>query len=177
MVTKNTYRTLIWIIVILAATTISMGVSFWYHKQQDKKAAQKMDETTIEMPAQQRTRFFKDQLNLQQDQIDVFRELNRDYNRKAQQITFELEDLRREMVVELGKENPDKTELNSITAKIGELHAELKNVTVNYYLGMKEHCDAEQQKKLNDIFMSVLKTKEDVSLPQRGQRFRGNRNF
>ena len=174
MITKNTYRTLIYIIVILAATTLSMAISFWYHKQQDKKAAQQMNETTIEMPAQQRTRFFRDQLNLEQDQIDVFRELNRNFNRKAQQITMDLEVLRIDMVKELGEKNPDTNKLEIIADKIGKLHAELKQVTIEYYLAMNEQCNPEQKEKLNEIFMSALKSREDVDLPQHGRRNRGN---
>jgi len=176
MISRTTYRTLIWIIVILAATTLSMGISFWYHNQQDKKAAREMDETTIEMPAQQRTRFFKEQLDLQPEQIDVFRQLNRDYNHKAQQLTRQLESLRIEMVEELGENNPDRTQLNFISNKIGTLHSELKQVTIGYYLAMKEECTKEQKIKLNEIFMSALKAKEDVSLPERGRRYRGNFN-
>jgi len=174
MITKITYRTLIYIIIILAATTLSMGISFWYHKQQDKKAEQELNEETIEMPAQQRTRFFREELDLQLSQMDVFREVNRNFNHQAQQITRELSALRVEMVVELGAENPDKNKLNSISDEIGKLHAVLKKATIDYYLAMKEECDEEQQKKLNEIFMSVLHTKEDVDLPQRGRRYRGN---
>lgn len=176
MISRNTYRILIWVIVILSATTLSMGISFWYHKQQDKKVAQEMSEQTIEIPAQQRTRFFKEQLDLHPEQINAFRELNRNYNRKAQQLTQQLEFLRIEMVEELGKENPDRTQLNFISNEIGTLHSELKQVTISYYLSMKEECTEEQKKKLNEIFMSALKSKEDVSLPERGRRYRGNFN-
>ena len=135
-----------------------------------------MDETSIEMPAQQRTRFFRDQLNLTVDQIDIFRELNRNYNRKAQRITMELEELRIGMVEELGEENPDSIKINSLSTHIGDLHAELKQATISYYLAMKRECDEEQQLKLNELFMSALKKKEDVSLPRRGKGFRGNFN-
>lgn len=176
MISKNKYRILIWIIVILAATTLSMSVSFWYHKQQDKKAAQQMNESTIEMPAQQRTRFFREQLNLSTEQVNVFRELNRSYNREAQQITVELENLRLKMVKELGEKNPDEKRLSEISKDIGKLHAELKQITIDYYLAMKTECDETQQERLNEIFMSALKKKEDVSLPQRGNRFRNNFN-
>lgn len=176
MISRNTYRILIWVIVILSATTLSMAISFWYHKQEDKKATKKMDETTIEMPAQQRTRFFKEQLDLQPEQIDIFRNLNRNYNRKAHQLTSRLQILRIEMVEELGEENPDRTQLNFISNEIGSLHSELKQVTISYYLAMKEECTEEQKIKLNEIFMSALKTKEDVSLPERGRRYRGNFN-
>ena len=176
MVSRNTYRILIWIIVILVAANLSMGLSFWYHKLQDKKAAEKAKDT-IEMPSEQRTRFFREQLNLRPDQMDIFRDLNRNYNREARQISFQLESLRIEMVREMGTENPNQETLGNITNDIGKLHTALKELTIKYYLDMKEVCDENQQQKLNEIFVSMSKTNEDVSLPQRGRRLRGNRNY
>ncbi len=177
MVKTTTYRTLIWIIVILLATNLSMAITFLYHKQQDKKAAQQTEESTIEVPAEQRTRFFREQLNLNQEQVTQFRELNRNYNRTAREITFQLEKLRSEMVEELGKTEPAKEKLDEITKTIGELHTQLKNVTIDYYLGMKTVCDDSQKEKLNEIFQSMLKQNEDVKLPGRQGRYgRGYRN-
>jgi len=173
MVNRNTYRILIWVILVLLATNLSMGISFLYHKQQDNKFMEQLEEAAIEVPSERRTRFFRDQLNLGRDQIDIFRELNREFNRTAWQITHQLETLRSEMVRELGKEKPRQKTLNSITRNIGELHTKLKSETIKYYLQMKEVCNEEQQIKLNEIFISMLKKNEDVSLPGFG---RGNRN-
>lgn len=175
MITRNTYRILIWVIVILAATTLSMGISFWAHKQQDKKAAEQKEQQ-MEMPSEQRTRFFREQLSLRQDQMDIFRDLNRDYNRSAHRISYQLEESRIKMVEEMGKANPSEDTLISISENIGELHTSLKKVTIQYYLDMKEVCDESQQKKLNEIFMSMSTSKEDVSLPQRGRQNRGRRS-
>ena len=171
MANSNKYRTLIWIIVILLATNISMGVSFLYHKIQDKKITEQTEETTIEVPAQRRTRFFREQLNLRFDQMNTFRQLNRDFNRDAWQINHDLEGLRIKMVEEMGKEIPDREKLDSISAQIGRLHTKLKEETIKYYLAMKNECDEQQRKRLNEIFMSVLQQNEDVKLPQHG----GNR--
>lgn len=174
MENRNTYRILIWIIVILFATNLSMGVSFLYHKKQDSKFIEQMEEVAIEMPSERRTRFFREQLNLQRNQMDTFRELNRSFNRTAWQITHQLESLRIEMVRELGKDNPNKKTLKSISTQIGELHTNLKDETINYYLKMKEVCSDEQKEKLNEIFISMLKKNEDVSLPEKGRnRFNG----
>jgi hypothetical protein len=169
MVKSNKYRILIWIIVILLATNLSMGVSFLYHKIQDKRMQENPEVAAIEIPALQRTRFFREQLNLRIDQMDKFRELNRNFNQDAWQINHQLEALRIEMVTEMGKENPDKNKLDSISINIGELHAQLKTVTIGYYLQMKDECDDEQKQKLNDIFMSMLKQNDDVKLPQYGR--------
>jgi Asp-tRNA(Asn)/Glu-tRNA(Gln) amidotransferase B subunit len=175
MALQNKYRVLIWVIVILFATNLSMGLSFLYHKQQDKKLAEQTEQEVIELPAQQRTRFFREQLNLQPQQMEIFRELNRSFNRTAWQINHQLESLRIEMVRELGLEDPDTHKLASISEEIGKLHTQLKNETIDYYLAMKKACTDEQQEKLNEIFISVLQKNEDVRLPQRGGRFRNNR--
>jgi hypothetical protein len=109
-----------------------------YHRQQEKKQAEQNEQETIDLPAQQRTRFFREQLNLQPDQVNIFRELNRNFNRSAWQINHQLESLRIEMITELGHQNPDQKKLEKIALEIGELHTELKNETIDYYLKMKE---------------------------------------
>ncbi|MGC9353626.1 MAG: Spy/CpxP family protein refolding chaperone [Mariniphaga sp.] len=175
MALQNKYRILVWVIIILVATNLSMGLSFLYHKQQDKKLAEQTEQEAIELPAQQRTRFFREQLNLQPQQMEIFRDLNRNFNRAAWQINHQLENLRIEMVRELGLENPDTQKLARISEEIGKLHTQLKNETIDYYLAMKKACTDEQQEKLNEIFISVLQKNEDVKLPQRGRQFRNYR--
>jgi len=169
MISKNKYRILMWIVVILAATNLSVGISYFYHKQQDKKLNEQVEDAAIEVPAQQRARFFREQLNLSREQMNFFRELNRDFNQTAWSITHELQTLRLEMVRELGAENPNLEKLDSISSKIGLLHEDLKNKTIDYYLAMREVCDEEQQQKLNEIFLSMLQQNEDIELPRRGR--------
>jgi 3-methyladenine DNA glycosylase AlkC len=153
-----------------------MGISFWYHKHEDKKQAELLEEINIEMPAQQRTKFFREELDLQAEQVNKFRDWNREFNRTGWSITHELEDLRVEMIVELGKENPDQNKLETISNDIGKLHSELKKVTIDYYMNMKAECNEAQQQKLNQIFMSMLKKNEDVKLPGGYGRNRRNLN-
>ncbi len=174
MITRNKYRILLWIIVILVATNLSMGISFLYHKQQDKKRLEQAKQEAIELPAQRRTRFFREQLNLQPDQMNAFRELNREFNRTAWGITHELEYLRMDMVEALGETNPDQEKLQALAEEIGNLHSELKKETIAYYLAMREECNEIQREKLNQIFMSALRNDEDVQLPQHGRRNRWN---
>lgn len=177
MVKTTTYRTLVWVIVILVATNLSMAVTFLYHKQQDIKSSKQLQETAIEVPTEQRTRFFREQLNLAPEQVTQFRELNRNYNRTAWEITHQLERLRAEMVEEMGMPEADRQRLDEITKEIGELHTRLKNVTIDYYMGMKTASDEEQKEKLNEIFKSMLKQNEDVKLPGGyGRKGRGFRN-
>lgn len=175
MAAKNKYRYLIWVIIILVATNLSMGLSFFYHTEQDKQVIKQTQEENIEIPTQQRTRFFREQLDLDPQQVDVFRELNRDFNRTAWQIQNRLSELRIIMVKEMGLKDPDTEKLDEIAIQIGDLHKELKNKTIEYYMAMKEVSTEEQQEKLHKIFLSILDENEDVSLPQNGRRYRRNR--
>ncbi|MFW6246101.1 MAG: periplasmic heavy metal sensor, partial [Tangfeifania sp.] len=148
---------------------LSVGISYLYHNQQDKMPDGQFEQAAIEVPTQQRVRFFRDQLNLSREQVDSFRVLNRDFNRTAWDITHELQTLRFKMVQELGALNPNREELDSISSEIGLLHKELKNETIDYYLAMREMCDENQQQELNEIFMAMLQENEDIKLPRGGR--------
>lgn len=173
---QKKYSLLVWAVVILLATNLSMGLSFLYHKQNDMKVQELTEKSTVEVPSEQQTRFFRDQLGLTAEQVNPFRELNRDYNRSSNFVARELESLRIEMVSELGKDNPDENHLRRISADIGKKHEELKNITIDYYQNMSSLCTPEQRTKLNALFLSVLKKSDQENAPQRGRRNRfGNR--
>ncbi len=165
MVSRKKYHIVLWIIAILFATNVSTILSFWFHKRAELK--QEPEAVVVELPNEQRTRFFREQLDLSFDQVDSFRIYNRAYNREANQITHELEMLRRQMVEEMGKSPLNEGRLNEITQSIGELHTQLKNRTIDYYLQMKSTCTAEQAEKLNNIFISILQKDENVEPPRR----------
>lgn len=163
----NKYRILIWIIVILVATNLSTIGSFYYHRMTEA-------ETKLEgqnaIPGEQRTRFFRDELNLDADQLNQFREINRTFNRTARAIEMNLARLREDLITELGTQNPDSTRLDQMAIAVGNNHRELKQVTTNFYLDMKKICTAEQQVKLHEIFQSMLNKDNQVNLPQPGNR-------
>lgn len=164
----NKYRSLIWIIVILVATNLSTIGSFYYHRITELKAAKVEQNEQTNIPGEQRTRFFRDELNLDADQIDQFREINRTFNRTARGIEMNLAQLREDMIKELGTQNPDSAQLARISIEIGENHRELKQVTSTFYLNMKKICTEEQQAKLHEIFQSMLDKESQVNLPRPG---------
>jgi Spy/CpxP family protein refolding chaperone len=168
MMPNTKYRILIWIIVILVATNLSTISSFYYHRIMETKTIQtKQDEETA-IQGEQRTRFFRDQLNLNAEQLDKFRDINRAFNRTAKGIEMNLARLREDLVNELGKQNPDSTLLNQMAIEVGNNHRELKQVTTNFYLDMKKICTTEQQAKLHEIFQSMLNKDNQINLPQPG---------
>lgn len=166
---KTNSKTLIWIIVILVATNLSTIGSFYYHRANEGKQTTESKpggQTTV--PGEQRTRFFRDQLNLDNNQIESFREINRNFNRTARDIEMNLADLRKEIVDELGQSSPDSVKLDRLAEEIGNNHSELKQVTTRFYLNMKKICTPEQQEKLYTIFQSMLTKENQINLPQPG---------
>lgn len=164
----NKYRSLIWIIVILAATNLSTIGSFYYHRMTELKLAEVKQDEQTNIPGEQRTRFFRDELNLDTAQINQFREINRTFNRTAKSIEMDLSQLRENMINELGTQNPDSARLAQIAIEIGENHRELKQVTSTFYLNMKKICTEAQQAKLHEIFQSMLDKEIQVNLPRQG---------
>ncbi|HZL08976.1 MAG TPA: periplasmic heavy metal sensor [Prolixibacteraceae bacterium] len=163
-------RNLIWIIIILAATNLSTIGSFYYHRIAETKTETRKQEEQTTIPGDQRTRFFRNELNLSNEQLDQFREINRTFNRTARGIETNLAQLRENLVNELGAQYPDSTRLEQMATDIGENHRKLKQVTTTFYLNMKKICTAEQQSKLHQIFQSMLNKDSQVNLPQQGNR-------
>jgi Spy/CpxP family protein refolding chaperone len=164
----NKYRILIWIIVILVATNLSTIGSFYYHRMSEAKTPETKQEDQNAIPGEQRTRFFRDQLNLDAEQLDQFREINRAFNRTARTIETNLAQLREDLIKELGTQNPDSTRLDQMAIEVGNNHRELKQVTTTFYLDMKKICTPEQQVKLHEIFQSMLNKDNQVNLPRPG---------
>lgn len=168
MKTMNNNKTLIWIIVILIATNISTIGSFYYHRISEAKTIVSPSENQEGIPGEQRTRYFREQLVLQDEQVEQFRTLNRTFNQTARGIEIDLSQLRVELIAELGKENSDTVKLGIIAGEIGAHHRKLKEVTSTFYLEMKEICNKDQQAKLHEIFQSMLNQESQVNLPQPG---------
>ena len=163
-------RILIWLIVVLAATNLSTLGSFYYHRLNEQKTARQAADEQTKIPGEQRTRFFRDELNLTNDQLEQFRAVNRNFNRMARGIETRLAELQKAMIDELGRSNPDTAQLDNIAKEIGENHHELKKVTITFYLDLKTICTEEQQVRLHDIFQSMLDKDSQINLPQPGNR-------
>lgn len=174
MNTMTKQRILIGLIILLIVTNLSTIGSFYYHQFSEQKKMEAEPSTQASVPGEQRTRYFRDQLGLSDEQTDRIREINRSFNRSARTIETKLAELRQGMIDELGRENSDTIWLKNSAVEIGNNHRELKELTTKFYLDMKKVCSPEQQKKLHTIFQSMLNKDNQVNLPQPGyQRGRG----
>lgn len=140
------------IILFLAVTNIATVVSV-------RSKADKIDKEElplIEKPQVERMSFFWGELGLSSDQEEDIADFNTEYNETAGEIATELSDLRNEIVTEISKENPDEDYLESVIAKFGEYHADLKRTTVGFYNQLSSVCTDEQRGRLEFMFRDML---------------------
>jgi len=179
MITQAKYRLLLWLVIILFALNAATIASFIYHTVKTEKEEAAVTPGGEGLKTEQNARFFREQLGLNQFQLQEFREINRTYNRETHAIAYDLEILRREMVDQLAREKPDSVRLHNISHEIGKKHEELKNLTIGYYLKMKAACNEEQQIRLHTLFREMVH-REDSTIAPRGRghgfRWRGGRN-
>lgn len=156
-------RLLIWVVMILLATNIATVVSVM--RNSGERAER---EVRGDAMADARVMFFRDHLELTDGQMAEFMQMNRLFSQDARRMTTRLDILRRNMIEELAKAEPDMKKVDQITAEIGSLHNDLKQATATYYLGLKKSCNQEQQERLKEMFMVMSDPQGDLNAIRRG---------
>jgi len=159
MKTENTYKWMVWVIVILALMNIATIVTVIYNRNKANS------EVTVESARQSQSpvlsmkysgRYFRDQLGFNNDQMSRFAEFNPVFRENVRSINNELDLLRDQMLSEMAAEECDSGKLDQLSDSIGYLHANLKKVTYKYYLDIKNICDQQQQEKLEELFSGMF---------------------
>ncbi len=156
-------KLLSWLVVILLVTNIVTVATVFYHTHAGREERDNTTETNV--PGDRRTRFFKEQLKLTDDQLEPFREANRRYNQRARGLTDDMSEQRLEMLNELFLDSVNRENLEKNAQKIGWDHKDLKMATCDFYLELKSICTDEQKEKLSVFFQSLLNADERVKLP------------
>ncbi len=160
---------MIWAIVVLAVMNIStLGTILYHQYQSNRPVANSLPrQNQLETDAEKFSgRYFRDKLNLNENQMDIFRETNRVFRQQARDITIELSAIRNEMLVEMASANADTNKLNPLSESIGRLHSRLKKLTFKYYLDIKSISNTEQQKQLEQLFSEMF-TNDAMGFPGR----------
>jgi len=163
-------RWMVWAIVVLAIMNITTLMTILYHKNQSVEAeiVAAPDQVQSESSSIQYSgRYFRDQLNLSRDQMNRFVQFNPVFRQQARSINIDLERIRHQMLTEMAAKNSDAIKLNSLSDSIGYLHSNLKKLTYRYYLDIKNVCNKEQQKKLEQLFGEMFTN--DIQMGQYGK--------
>lgn len=182
MKSENNSSLKVWIIVILAALNISTLSTIFYNRYQSSntETLSQSDPKQSELNSEKFSgRYFRDQLSLSREQMDEFIIINPVFRKKAYGITVGLALKRKQMLTEMSAVQSDTLRLNALSDSIGQLHSNLKRITYRYYLDIKNICDPEQQRKLEQIFGEMFANDSPIGHPgiggpkwrQQGKRF------
>jgi len=180
MENNNKQKFLIWAVVVLVVMNISTLATIVYHNKASVKEVVR-EPAQLEADAEKYSgRYFRDKLNLDQNQMDQFRRFNPVFRRQAMEVTRKLAENRREMLNEMAGSESDTTRLNALSDSIGILHSRLKKLTWNYYTDIKEICSSSQRELLEQLFTEMFINDLPMGYPGQGGmgRQRGrNSNF
>jgi len=130
-----------------------------------------------EHPSQESLRTIREKLKLNAAQKDAFEMFQKDYQEKTKDVFVEMHQKRVMMMDEFSKEKPDSMVLYDLAKQTGVLHENLKRLTINHLLDLKEVCNKEQFKYLEGMFRQKMMDDESVMHKpfERGRKYRNRR--
>jgi len=170
---------MVWVVVFLAMLNISTLATILYHQSQSEKpvANTTANQRQLEADAEAFSgRYFRDKLQLDDEQMNRFRAFNPIFRSQARAITIELGKLRREMLTEMSAVKSDTLRLAKLSDSIGILHRDLKKSTYRYYMDIKEICNETQRNQLHLLFNTLFTNDAPMGSPGRGGQGRGQGN-
>lgn len=157
MVTNKTKR-LWWVITLLALLNITTIVTIIINNHSHIENENKIEETLVIDPESRpiNGKYFRHELGFDNSQMEVFRQSNRKFRKKANLLVDSIYETKQLMFHELQIATPDTIKLHQLSARIGSLHAGLKDATVEFYLSLSKVCNTEQQEKMKEIFTPLF---------------------
>jgi len=171
MDTTNKKRLLVTIIILLLVINISALATIIYTNNIKQKRFDDIRKTKEQVEFAGMHRFLKEELKLDEEQFQIFKETGRRNFKQNREIALKLDEKRLEFIDELTREIPDESTLDEIAQEIGDLHYQLKKNTIKHYFELKEICNPEQQKVMEKLFMQMIQ-KEGERPMDRNERMR-----
>lgn len=168
MNTEKKRNWMIWAIIALVIMNLSTLATILYHQYKTETPDTTLTATQWETKANKFSgRYFRDKLNLDASQMNKFREINPGFRRQVRSISMELDNYRKEMMLEMTA-NSDTNKLNALSDSIGQLHSHLKKLTYRYYLDLRSMCTPEQQKQLEQLFSPMFASDAPLNFQSKG---------
>lgn len=178
MKAENKSRWMIWVIIILAVMNLTTILTLVFNKTQisNNEVSAETDPALAESASMKYSgRYFRDELGLNNEQMNKFSEFNPAFRQEVKTINLKLSEKRNEMLIEMSANNCDTIKLNMLSDSIGNLHANLKKETYMYYLNFKNICNTLQQEKLKQLFNEMFTTEVQTDPNRTGNP--GSRGF
>lgn len=181
---KKSNTSLILLVAILLATNIATVATIFYHQNKENEEIERTTDVRNGRNFANRTeerqgkfgQYMSDRLKLDDAQQSEFYRFRTEFHAKAESTSIKIQEKRRLLYSELSKEEADLEHLNQLADEIGLLHAELKKLSVEHYINMKEICLPEQQKELYLMFKAMFEKEARGVQDIHQRKYRNNRN-
>ncbi len=147
-------RIYIWVIIILIVLNISTIGTIFYHNYKVENF-RKLDQKNY--PVQRTPKFFHHQEHFYGDRSDKHVKYINEYRSEARILAKKMQEKRVELLNHLSSDTTDTTYLNNLASEFGDLHRDLKLLTIDFYLKTKAVSTPEQQEELFHYFNYLLK--------------------
>ena len=165
----------VFVIVLIIINLSALSTIYYHNKIRDKKIEEFKDKRE-QMHIGGMHRFIKEELNLDSLQFEQFREASYENMRETHKIAEKLNFYRHDMISEIAKKNPDLNKLDKLSRNIGDLHYELKKLSTNHFMELKEICNEEQQENLQKLFMRMMEDQDNEGRNKMRNKEGRNRN-
>jgi hypothetical protein len=142
----------VWLVVILILINIAAILTIVYHVYFDGKREPSTTETAD--PGKIITR----ELNLDQAQMQQYHNLQSDFSQESQPVVDQMTEARLGILEELSRPDSNPSKLDSLASVIGDLHYELKRITIHHLLKVKAICDSSQQNQLHNLIRDMMQS-------------------
>jgi Spy/CpxP family protein refolding chaperone len=159
---QNIKTYLIILAFFLLGTNIATFFVYQKHINRDKNVLK----YRLELPDSRIGRYINYELDLDEDQMVQFRKFRRKYNRKANGILNDMQDIRSEMLEVFRSKDPDSIAYKTLASQLGNKHQQLKIMTFGYYTSMLGVLKEEQKSKMSELFEAMLTHEGNAKTPQ-----------
>ncbi len=154
MTKDQKYKILYWAVILLALLNVSTIVTILISS--DNPAP---EDTIIIDPESSPLsgRYLRSELGFSNKQMDFYREESREFRHRANDIIHNLNLYKQKLYEEIHSPDPSRSNTKLYSDSIGIAHSQLKQVTTDFYLKLRDNCTPDQKQRLHEIFAPLFR--------------------
>jgi len=148
-----------WIIVLLIILNIVTLSIIWFNQTAKPGSIPRRPPRQN----QKSVALLQKELGLSNEQIERYETLRRNHHQRTQTLVREIPRLKKEMMDEIFKSNPDTLKVREYSRLIGEKQTEIERITFHHLLDLKELCGEGQAAKLQGLLEEFFQRNKSVN--------------
>jgi len=138
-----------WLLVVLIVTNALTLSIIWF-----KELNRKQPETPSPPPREQVNNYLDVQLNLSPEQKELFKKYREQHADTTRMFNDKIAFLKREILLETFKDNPDKNKIHDLIGKMGGVQKDYEEFLFRHFKNLESVCNPQQKEILKRIFLS-----------------------